>query len=52
MAVLSIYVSTLCDWSDNLSLGERGLSLFLAPTERQAGGAPFCAALRKKWWLP
>jgi hypothetical protein len=39
MAVLSIYLATLCDWSGDLSLGERGLSLFLAPTERQAGVA-------------
>jgi hypothetical protein len=37
MATLSIYLSTLCSWEDNLSLGERGLSLFMAPTERQAG---------------
>ena len=39
MAVLSIYLATLCDWSGDLSLGERGLSLFMAPTERQAGVA-------------
>jgi hypothetical protein len=37
MAVLSVYFATLCDWSGDLSLGERGLSLFMAPTERQAG---------------
>jgi hypothetical protein len=37
MATLSVYLSTLCDWSDNLSLGERGLATFCAPTERQAG---------------
>jgi hypothetical protein len=36
MAVLSVYLATLCDWSDVLSLGERGLALFLAPSERQA----------------
>jgi phage terminase large subunit-like protein len=36
MAVLAVYLSTLCDWSDVLSLGERGLALFLAPSERQA----------------
>jgi hypothetical protein len=36
MAVLSVYLSCLCDWSDVLSLGERGLALFLAPSERQA----------------
>ena len=39
MAVLSIYLATLCDWSGDLSLGERGLALFMAPTERQAGVA-------------
>jgi hypothetical protein len=39
MATLSIYLSTLCSWEDNLSLGERGLALFMAPTERQAGVA-------------
>jgi hypothetical protein len=36
ISVLSVYLSTLCSWEDNLSLGERGLALFLAPTERQA----------------
>jgi len=36
-SVLSVYLATLCDWSDNLSLGEHGLALFMAPTERQAG---------------
>jgi hypothetical protein len=36
MAVLCVYLSCLCDWSDVLSLGERGLALFLAPSERQA----------------
>jgi hypothetical protein len=36
MAVLSVYLSCLCDWSDVLSLGERGLALFMAPGERQA----------------
>ncbi len=35
-AVLAVYLACLCDWSDNLSLGERGLALFLAPSERQA----------------
>jgi hypothetical protein len=39
MAVLSVHLATLCDWSDSLSLGERGLVLFMAPTERQAGVA-------------
>jgi len=36
MAVLCVYLACLCDWSDVLSLGERGLALFLAPSERQA----------------
>lgn len=36
-AVLAVYLTTLVDWSDCLSLGERGLGLFLSPTERQAG---------------
>jgi hypothetical protein len=39
MPVLSVYFATLCDWSGDLSLGERGLVLFCAPTERQAGVA-------------
>jgi hypothetical protein len=36
MAVLLSYLATLVDWSENLALGERGLALFLAPSERQA----------------
>jgi hypothetical protein len=36
MAVLAVYLSTLVDWSAELSIGERGLALFLAPSERQA----------------
>jgi len=36
MALLCVYLATLCDWSNDLSLGERGLALFLAPSERQA----------------
>ena len=36
MAVACTYLATLCDWSADLSLGERGLALFLAPSERQA----------------
>ena len=36
MSVLSIYLSCFCDWSDDLSLGERGVCLFMAPTERMA----------------
>jgi hypothetical protein len=38
-ATFAVYLSTCCDWTDSLSLGERGLSLFLAPTTRQAGVA-------------
>jgi hypothetical protein len=36
MAVACVYLSTLCDWSDVLALGERGMALFLAPSEKQA----------------
>jgi hypothetical protein len=36
MAVLAVYLSTLVDWSSELTIGERGLALFLAPSERQA----------------
>src|SRR5262249_10585472 len=36
MAVLAVYLSTLVDWSSELSIGERGVALFLAPSERQA----------------
>jgi hypothetical protein len=35
-ATLTVYLSTLCDWSADLSLGERGIATFLAPSERQA----------------
>jgi hypothetical protein len=35
MAVLCVYLATLVDWSEEPSLGERGLALFLAPSERQ-----------------
>jgi hypothetical protein len=44
MAVLSTYLSCLCDWSEDLSLGERGLALYLAPSERQANVAHDYAA--------
>lgn len=37
MGLLSVYLSCLVDWSADLSLGERGLALYLSPTERQAG---------------
>jgi hypothetical protein len=36
MAVLCVYLATLVDWSEEMSIGERGLALFLAPSERQA----------------
>jgi len=36
MAVFAVWLSTCCDWSDVLSIGERGRCLFLAPVERQA----------------
>src|SRR6516225_5849845 len=39
VAVLVVYLSCLCDWSDKLNLGERGVSLYLAPTQDQAGRA-------------
>jgi hypothetical protein len=35
MAVLCVYLATLCDWSEELSF-ERGLALIVAPSERQA----------------
>ena len=39
VAVLVVYLSCLRDWSDKLNLGERGVSLYLAPTQDQAGRA-------------
>lgn len=36
MAVLVVFLACLCDWTENLSLGERGLALFFAPSEWQA----------------
>lgn len=35
-AVLETYLATCCDWSDCLSIGERGLALCIAPSSRQA----------------
>lgn len=35
-AVLSMYLAALCDWSDVLSRGERGVMLFLAQSQRTA----------------
>jgi len=39
MSVLSVYLAALVDWSADLALGERGIALYLAPTERQAAVA-------------
>jgi hypothetical protein len=39
MACFVVYLACLCDWSDVLNLGERGVSLYLAPTQDQAGRA-------------
>jgi hypothetical protein len=39
VAALVVYLACLCDWSDDLSLGERGVALYLAPTQDQAGRA-------------
>ena len=36
-AVFMTWLATCCDWSSDLSLGERGIALIVAPTERQAG---------------
>jgi hypothetical protein len=36
MAAFAVFLSCVCDWRQMLSLGERGLVLFLAPSERQA----------------
>jgi hypothetical protein len=48
MAVLCVYLSALCDWSDCLSLGERPVCMFLAPSERQAAiVARYAVALLK-----
>jgi hypothetical protein len=39
VAVLVVYLSALCDWSDCLNLGERGTAFYCAPTRDQAGRA-------------
>src|SRR6266545_8279334 len=39
MAALVVWLSCLCDWSEDLSLGERGTALYLAPTQDQASRA-------------
>jgi hypothetical protein len=36
MSVFAVWLATCVDWSDSLSLGERGLCLFVSPVERQA----------------
>jgi hypothetical protein len=36
MAALVVYLSCLCDWAEDLSLGERGVALYLAPATVQA----------------
>jgi hypothetical protein len=35
-SVLVTYLATLCDWSDVLAKGERGLVLCIGPDQRQA----------------
>jgi hypothetical protein len=39
VAVLVVYLACLCDWSEDLALGERGVALYLAVTQDQAGRA-------------
>src|SRR5207248_1844739 len=36
MAVFMVWLACCVDWSDDLSLGETGVALLVAPTERQA----------------
>jgi hypothetical protein len=36
MAAACVYAACLIDWSDCLALGETGVALFIAPSERQA----------------
>jgi phage terminase large subunit-like protein len=38
-SALVVYLGCLCDWSEDLSLGERGIALYLAPTTDQASRA-------------
>ena len=35
-AVFMTWLATCCDWTDDLSLGERGIGLIISPTERQS----------------
>jgi Terminase large subunit, T4likevirus-type, N-terminal len=39
MAALVVYLACLCEWSEDLSLGERGTALYLAPKQDQASRA-------------
>jgi len=48
--VLSVYLAALCDWSADLALGERGVALFLASTERQAAIAHRYSAGAATMW--
>src|SRR5262249_8757473 len=43
-ACLAVYIAALCDHSDNLAAGERGLVLCLAPNQRAAAVAVSSAA--------
>ena len=36
MAVLAVYLAGLCDYSDKLDHGEKGVVLFFAPDMKQA----------------
>ena len=36
IACFVVYLACLCDWGDDLALGERGLALYLSPTQDQA----------------
>jgi hypothetical protein len=39
LSILAVYLSCLCDWSEHLRVGERGVCLYQAPTARQASEA-------------
>jgi hypothetical protein len=39
MSVLATYLACLCDWSEHLFIGEVGIALYQAPTQRQAASA-------------
>jgi hypothetical protein len=36
MSIFMTWLACCCDWTENLSIGERGIALIVAPTERQA----------------